>query len=388
MAAATSGCKFSASASGEVKSGGDAKGSAEASLTTEEEKPDKGPITYREGQLDYKGTINFEYDKATLQNDPATQETLREFAAFLQKHADVNIEIEGHTDSRGSDDYNRDLSDRRAATVRQWLIDNGVAEERLTAIGKGEDEPQVPEPAECDDQRPEDTTPCEDAWGKNRRVVFQVTSGAKTLEEPAPEPVAEAEPEPEPEKEECPWLYGGHLNLLGPNSWVIGAGAIQPGICWLEPSLGLGLGFGGVEADNAAAGSGDGSYVVLNVPLRARFWFMETHSLIGDLGLGLSNYWISADMTDLAMGTAEYSRDSLIFYGNAGLGYGWRPNKYNAGFRLGIVIGGLLHFGDLADSETTPAMQNLVLQGDLDADTDGLTDLEPYGEISLGWLFE
>jgi hypothetical protein len=182
------------------------------------------PIQFKEGKLDYSGVINFEYDKADLKKDTETESTLAEFKKFLSEHPNVNIEVEGHTDSRGTDEYNRDLSDRRAASVRKWLIDNGIAQDRITSVGKGEDSPQVAEPEACNDKEPEDTAPCEQPWGVNRRVVFQVTKGAETLPPeppPAPAPVAEPEPPPPaPPVEECPWLFGGHLNALGPNSWV------------------------------------------------------------------------------------------------------------------------------------------------------------------------
>lgn len=400
------GCQFSASASGEVNSAG-ADGSADASLSAASEEPAPAPepapersIVLKEGKLDYQGVINFEYDKAALRNDPDTTRTLGEFENFLKQHGDVSIEIEGHTDSRGSDDYNRDLSDRRAASVRAWLIERGIAEDRVTAVGKGEDEPQVPEPPECDDKRPKDTSPCEEIWAKNRRVVFEVTQGAETIAEPEKPPPPPPPPEPEPEPpvvaepvEACPWLWGGHGNALGPNSWLIVAGAVQPGICWLEPSLGLGLGFGGITAEDPPPGTeGEGRHWVLNVPLRARIWFMDVHAPIADVGVGLSRYWISADLEDSMGVSGEYSRDSTVVYGHLGAGYGYRPNGAQAGFRLGIVVGALLHFNDLEDSSTSsdagfaPA-ELAELQRQLNHDSEGLNNVEPYGEVSFGWLF-
>src|SRR5690606_22639132 len=118
---------------------------------------------------------------------------LEEFEKFLEKHPDVSLEIEGHTDSRGSDDYNLDLSERRAYAVRDWLIERDVSEDRLTAVGKGEGDPQVPEPEGCRDVPPADTSPCEEAWATNRRVVFEVTEGEETIEQAAVAPAPERE---------------------------------------------------------------------------------------------------------------------------------------------------------------------------------------------------
>jgi outer membrane protein OmpA-like peptidoglycan-associated protein len=349
-------------------------------------------ITFRGGKLDYEGVINFEYDKANLRGDQETQATLAEFKKFLEAHSTVKIEVQGHTDSRGSDDYNRDLSDRRAASVRVWLLKNGVAEDRVTSVGKGEDQPQVAEPDACNDKLPADQAPCEGPWAKNRRVVFQVTGGAEALPAPekAPEPAPVAVQEaPPPAKAACPWLWGGHVNALGPNSWVTLAGATQPGICWLELSLGLGIGGNNAEASNNPA-SADGRYVSFTVPFRGRFWFMDRHSLIGDAGLGFSHYRISADLDDGGAGTGEYTRNTTPLIAHLGLGYGFRPNGAEAGPRLALAIGGLLHLTKLGSSTITSTAAfagGPGLKTAMDNETNKLDDIEPYGEISFGWLF-
>lgn len=383
------GCKFSASATGNVNTSG-VDGQAQASTESPPAEPPKEAITFREGKLDYQGVINFEYDKAALRGDDSLK-VLSEFRKFLEQHPTVKIEVQGHTDSRGSDQYNRDLSNARAASVRKWLISNGVAEDRVTSVGKGEDAPQVPEPDACNDKLPADPAPCEGPWATNRRVVFQVTQGAEAIPAPAPPPppapVAEAPP-PVP-VQACPWLWGGHGNALGPNSWLTLAGATQPGICWLELSLGLGLGLGDrdAQATNATA---DGSYWSLTVPLRGRFWFMDRHALIGDAGLGFTHYRISADLDDGAMGTGSYERNTTPLIGHLGLGYGFRPNRAQAGPRLALVLGGLVHFTKLGDSSTSLSggfTNGPALKTALDNETNELDDLEPYAEASFGWLF-
>lgn len=83
--------------------------------------------------------VNFDYDKATLR--PEDLSIIDRDAATLDKWGNVNIEVAGHTDSRGSDEYNMNLSQQRAEAVRNYLISKGIAADRLTAKGYGESQP-------------------------------------------------------------------------------------------------------------------------------------------------------------------------------------------------------------------------------------------------------
>lgn len=84
--------------------------------------------------------VNFDFDKATLRpEDIAILD--RDALSFVKSNSDVVVEVEGHTDSRGSDKYNMGLSLRRAEAVRDYLISKGVAADRLTAKGYGESQP-------------------------------------------------------------------------------------------------------------------------------------------------------------------------------------------------------------------------------------------------------
>lgn len=411
------GCQVSAQASGSVKAGsdvsGDASGNASysAEASTETTQPEPPPqnlqrpvIEFRQGRLEYKGVINFEYDKARLRDEAKTNETLAEFKTYLQEHDQVSLEIEGHTDSRGSDEYNMDLSQRRAEAVRTWLIQQGIAGERLTAIGKGESDPQVAEPDGCRNQHPEDTTPCEAAWATNRRVVFEVTGGGDTLPEPEaepppppPPPVVEAAPEPEPapaapNKRFCPFLAGGRLDGLGPGSYVLVEAAIQPRICWLELSLGVGYKAARFSTD-AAGPNADGHYSAFSIPLRGRFWFMERgHSLIADLGLGFLHYRMSATSADGAGGRYDYERNVTPFVSSLGVGYGWRPEGAQPGYRFGVLLGGLFHPTRMGSSNSS-VENNFdggtadALDTALDDRTENFSDASLYGEVSLGLLF-
>ena len=85
--------------------------------------------------------IEFEFDSAEL--TPAAMRDLDQVAAALvdAEMADVPITLEGHTDSSGVPAYNRRLSQRRAEAVLAYLMGHGIAGERLSAVGRGSDQP-------------------------------------------------------------------------------------------------------------------------------------------------------------------------------------------------------------------------------------------------------
>lgn len=86
-------------------------------------------MTLQEGVL-------FEYDRADLK--PGAMRNLYPLITFLKDYPDRTLAIEGYTDSTGSDSYNLDLSQRRAAAVRDFLIMNGISADRIVARGFGE----------------------------------------------------------------------------------------------------------------------------------------------------------------------------------------------------------------------------------------------------------
>lgn len=86
--------------------------------------------------------INFDFDKATLR--PDSEPTLKQVLDVLKGDPKLSVEIGGHTDNVGKPDYNMKLSDRRAASVREWLVAHGIAANRLTSHGYGDTQPLVP----------------------------------------------------------------------------------------------------------------------------------------------------------------------------------------------------------------------------------------------------
>ena len=103
--------------------------------------------------------VYFDFDSATL--SPVAQDVLRRKAEFLRDNPTVAVTVEGHCDERGTNEYNLALGERRAESVRSYMVDLGVASNRMTAISYGE-------------ERPVDTGHTEEAWAKNRRAQFGI----------------------------------------------------------------------------------------------------------------------------------------------------------------------------------------------------------------------
>ncbi|MBQ8047651.1 MAG: OmpA family protein [Prevotella sp.] len=85
--------------------------------------------------------IFYDFDKATLR--PESTESLDELVALLEENPNVTIELSSHCDYKGSAEYNKRLSQRRAESVVNYLIAHGIAEDRLTAVGYGKEKPKV-----------------------------------------------------------------------------------------------------------------------------------------------------------------------------------------------------------------------------------------------------
>ena len=105
--------------------------------------------------------IFFDYDKATLRQESVAE--LKRLIDLLTTVPSMKIEISGHTDKRGSEVYNQSLSEKRAKSVVDYLIKNGIKADRLTHVGYGESKPI----------RDEET---EEAYQENRRTEFKILS--------------------------------------------------------------------------------------------------------------------------------------------------------------------------------------------------------------------
>ncbi|GAB4205736.1 MAG: OmpA family protein [Bacteroidia bacterium] len=114
--------------------------------------------------------IEYDFNKATLR--PKSKEILDKIVDLLTLNDNISIEINAHTDSRGSDKYNLKLSQERAQSCVDYLISKGISKSRLRANGLGETQPLIPE-SEINKLVPK-SPEWEAAHQKNRRTTFRV----------------------------------------------------------------------------------------------------------------------------------------------------------------------------------------------------------------------
>lgn len=108
-------------------------------------------VTSLESELAKHGTIDLYgiyFDSGKAQFKPSSLSTLRAVLEVMKRAPDRRFRIAGHTDSDGGDDYNQNLSERRATTVIGWLVDHGVEAGRLDGAGFGETRPAAPNDTE------------------------------------------------------------------------------------------------------------------------------------------------------------------------------------------------------------------------------------------------
>jgi peptidoglycan-associated lipoprotein len=123
--------------------------------------PPPGPSISQQAFQEFQNQdIYFDFDKYDLRTDART--TLDRKASFLNQNSSVRVQIEGHTDERGTNEYNLALGERRANAAKQYLTTAGISAGRLSTISYGE-------------ERPLDPGHNEAAWAKNRRDHFVIT---------------------------------------------------------------------------------------------------------------------------------------------------------------------------------------------------------------------
>jgi peptidoglycan-associated lipoprotein len=134
-----------------------AKKELEKSLTAKKEAGIEG-VVFESSLLK---DVYFDYDKYDIR--PGDMAILKENATLLKKYPTVKIQIEGHCDERGTNEYNLALGERRANSTKNYLISLGIPSDRISTISYGE-------------EKPLDPSHREEAWAKNRRAHTIIVS--------------------------------------------------------------------------------------------------------------------------------------------------------------------------------------------------------------------
>lgn len=122
-------------------------------------------VTAREIAVDLPGDVLFDFDKATIRREAET--VLEKVVALIKAHPRSRVHIDGHADAKGDDAYNRKLSERRAAAIKDWLVAHGAVAGNLTARGWGRSKPVAA------NTRPDGSDDPEGRQ-KNRRVEIRI----------------------------------------------------------------------------------------------------------------------------------------------------------------------------------------------------------------------
>ncbi len=122
--------------------------------------------------VEFSESVLFGYNQSSL-NDQSAR-SLDKLVKVLESYSDTDLEIDGHTDSKGTDEYNQALSEKRAQAVAQYLTAHGIDPNRVKTIGMGEKYPKY-------------SNDTESGRAGNRRVEFQITANAQMKEDAARE---------------------------------------------------------------------------------------------------------------------------------------------------------------------------------------------------------
>jgi outer membrane protein OmpA-like peptidoglycan-associated protein len=116
--------------------------------------------------VEFSSAVLFGFDRSDLSAEAKTN--LDKLVTVLNSYADTNVEIQGHTDSKGTEAYNQTLSEKRASSVSAYLAAKNIASSRLTTKGFGETAPKY-------------DNATEEGRAQNRRVEFLITANEKMV---------------------------------------------------------------------------------------------------------------------------------------------------------------------------------------------------------------
>ena len=156
LAACSTNPKDTADSSG---SGSSSSSTDVSSSSSESNSTDTEPGSQEDLIVNVGDRVFFGYDSSDLDSD--AQELLQDQVAWLKQYSDVSIIIEGHCDERGTREYNLALGEKRAQSVKNYLISLGISSERVSTISYGKERPAV-------------VGSNDGAWAQNRRSVTKV----------------------------------------------------------------------------------------------------------------------------------------------------------------------------------------------------------------------
>ena len=148
------------SGSGSSSSSSDVSSSEEGIIT--ETSPESASITPGSQEdliVNVGDRVFFNYDSSNLDSD--AQELLQDQVAWLKQYSNVSVIVEGHCDERGTREYNLALGEKRAQSVKNYLISLGISSDRISTISYGKERPAV-------------VGSNDGAWAQNRRSVTVV----------------------------------------------------------------------------------------------------------------------------------------------------------------------------------------------------------------------
>jgi peptidoglycan-associated lipoprotein len=148
-------------AAGGAGAGGQGGGAAGGGIASSGLPGEPVPGTQEDLEVSVGDRVFFAYDSAVL--SPIATQTLDRQGAWLKQYPDVVLTVEGHTDERGTREYNLALGDRRANAAKNYLVALGIEPSRILIISYGE-------------ERPADPANDESAWAENRRAVSVVSA--------------------------------------------------------------------------------------------------------------------------------------------------------------------------------------------------------------------
>ena len=114
--------------------------------------------------VEFSSAVLFGFDQASLTSK--SESTLDDLIKILNKYPDTNLEIQGHTDNKGTETYNQGLSERRAVSVSNYVTSHGISSRRVTTVGFGKNSPKY-------------SNDTESGRAQNRRVEFLITANEK-----------------------------------------------------------------------------------------------------------------------------------------------------------------------------------------------------------------